>query len=297
VEKRAEFGINTFVNIVPRTPLEALVKKDMLAIIFTAILVGIGLTQIDPHKSQLIVELLEGINQVAEFCIKVAMAVAPLGVFCLIFSTSALFGAGFLVSLGAFVLTVLGGLFFHQLIVLPTLLYLFHGMKPGEFFPKVRTTIVTAFSTSSSSATLPTAIRNAENDLKVPKPIANFVLPLGASMNHNGTALFEAVVVFFLAQVAGIELSLDQQIVVLVLCILTATGMAGVPGGSLPLIGMVLAVVGVDPKLIGLVLGVDRLLDMCRTTVNVVADLMTALYITKTEPSLQASLPQSSPAT
>ncbi len=283
VQKRAEFGVSTFVNIVPRNPLESLIKKDMLAIIFTAILVGVGLTQIEATRARPIIELLEGVNQIAEFCIKVAMWVAPVGVFCLIFSTSALFGVNFLYSLGAFVLTVLGGLGLHLFIVLPLIVYFLCGMNPIEFFRKVRITMVTAFSTSSSSATLPTAIRNAENDFGVPRPVANFVLPLGASMNHNGTALFEAVTVLFLAQVAGVQLSLEQQLIVLVLCILTATGMAGVPGGSLPLIGMVLAVVNVDPNLIGLVLGVDRILDMCRTTVNVTADMTTALFVARSE--------------
>lgn len=117
----------------------------------------------------------------------------------------------------------------------------------------------------------------------MPKPVAHFVLPLSATMNHNGTALFEAVTVLFLAQVAGVHLALDQQLVVLLLCVLTATGMAGVPGGSLPLIGLVLVQVNVDPKLIGLVLGVDRILDMCRTMVNVAADMTTALFVARTE--------------
>jgi DAACS family dicarboxylate/amino acid:cation (Na+ or H+) symporter len=220
---------------------------------------------------------------VAEVCIRVAMWVAPYGVFGLIFSTSALFGAEFLVSLGAFVLTVVGGLGLHMFVVLPLLVYFLGDMNPLVFFSKTRATLLTAFSTSSSSATLPTAIKNAVEDLNVPKPVAHFVLPLSATMNHNGTALFEAVTVLFLAQVAGVYLPLEQQLVVLVLCVLTATGMAGVPGGSLPLIGVVLVQVNVDPKLIGLVLGVDRILDMCRTMVNVCADMTTAVFVARTE--------------
>jgi dicarboxylate/amino acid:cation (Na+ or H+) symporter, DAACS family len=282
-DKRAEFSINTFVKIVPKNPLKAFVDMDMLSVIFTAILVGIALSQMPSDKSQPIISILEGINMITDFIINLAMKLAPFAVFALLFSTTALFGFKLLVALGAFVLTVLLGLGIHQFLVLPTLVYFLGGMSPLEFFRKTKSTMITAFSTSSSSATLPTAIKCAEEELNVPKPVANFVLPLSASMNHNGTALFEGVTVMFLAQVFGVDLSLQQQLIVLVLCILTATGMAGVPGGSLPLIGMVLAVVGVEPGAIAIVLGVDRFLDMCRTTVNVSADMTTAVFVARTE--------------
>jgi dicarboxylate/amino acid:cation (Na+ or H+) symporter, DAACS family len=283
LETRPPFGVETFVNAVPKNPLEAFVKKDMLAVIFTSILVGIALTQIDPAKAARIVELLEGVNQVTEWMIRLAMRIAPIGVFMLIFSTTALFGYQLLLALLAFVLTVVGGLALHSLVVLPLLVFLFGGMNPITFYAKIVPSLATAFSTSSSSATLPTAIKNAEDDLNVPRPIAQFVLPLSASMNHNGTALFESVVVLFLAQVFGVELTIGQQIQVLILCILTATGMAGVPGGSLPLIGLILESVGVPGGLLAIVLGVDRILDMCRTTVNVAADLTTAVFVARTE--------------
>ena len=284
--KPATFGVETFVNVVPRNPFKSFVEKDMLSIIFTAILVGIALTQIDPGRAQAIVTVLEGINQITEFVIGLAMRLAPIGVFALIFSTTALFGYELLIALGAFIGTVLGGLAIHLLIVLPLLVWSLGRMNPLHFFRKIMPTLVTAFGTSSSSATLPTAIKNAEEDLGVPKPIAHFVLPLSASMNHNGTALFESVTVLFLAQVFGVNLNLEQQIIVLVLSILTATGMAGVPGGSLPLIGMVLVTAtngAVPASAIAIILGVDRILDMCRTTVNVAADMTAALFIARTE--------------
>ncbi len=285
LDAKSDFGIDTFVNIVPKNPLKAFAEKDMLAVIFTAILVGIALTQIDPTRAVVLIHFLEGVNQITEFVIGLAMRLAPVGVFALIFSTTALFGYKLLLALGAFVFTVLGGLAIHLVIVLPLLVGLLGGMNPLHFFRRISTTLVTAFSTSSSSATLPTAIRNAE-ELGVPTPIAHFVLPLSASMNHNGTALFESVTVLFLAQVFGVDLSLEQQIIVLVLSILTATGMAGVPGGSLPLIGMVLATATHDKvpaSAIALILGVDRILDMCRTTVNVAADMTTAVFVARTE--------------
>jgi DAACS family dicarboxylate/amino acid:cation (Na+ or H+) symporter len=285
--KKKPFGIDTFVNIIPSNPLKEFVNKDnMLAVIFTSILVGIALTQISPDKAARVVELLEGVNQVAEFIIRLAMKCAPLGVFMLMFTTTALFGYQLLLALLAFVLTVLGGLAVHSFVVLPLLVWLLGGMNPIQFYVKSFPSLATAFSTSSSSATLPTAIKNATDDLGVPPTVAQFVLPLSASMNHNGTALFESVVVLFLVQVFGVDLTIGQQIIVLVLCVLTATGMAGVPGGSLPLIGMVLetATEGKVPgAAIAIVLGVDRLLDMCRTTVNVAADLTTAVFVARTE--------------
>ncbi|MDY3560692.1 dicarboxylate/amino acid:cation symporter [Gemmata sp. JC673] len=281
--KKKEFGVQTFVNIVPANPLVAFVEKDMLAIVFTGLLVGFALTRIDPARAALLVAVLEGVNQVTEVIVRWAMALAPYAVFALLFSTTAKLGYTLLFSLGAFVLTVLGGLALHQFVVLPLLVKFLGGMAPGEFFAKARGTMLTAFSTSSSSATLPTAIRCAEEDLNVPREVSNFVLPLSASMNHNGTALFESVTVLFLAQAFGVQLNLEQQLVALVLCILTASGMAGVPGGSLPLIGLILVQFNVPAGGIALVIGVDRLLDMCRTTVNVTADLTTAVFVARSE--------------
>src|SRR4051812_24392382 len=283
VEQKTEFGVQTFVNVVPRNPLEAFLHKDMLAVIFTALVVGIALTRMDPDKARLITDLLEGVNLIADFILRLAMAIAPYAVFCLIFATTADLGFRILVALGAFVVTVLAGLAVHLFVVLPLLVLFLGRMSPLEFFRRSRGTMVTAFSTSSSSATLPTAMKCAEEELGVPPAVSRFVLPLRASMNHNGTALFESVTVLFLAQAFGADLSLAQQLVVLVLCILTATGMAGVPGGSLPLIGLILVQVNVPAGAIALVLGVDRILDMCRTMVNVTADLTTAVFVARSE--------------
>jgi DAACS family dicarboxylate/amino acid:cation (Na+ or H+) symporter len=281
--KKKEFGPQWFVDIVPANPLKAMVEKDMLAIIFTGLLVGFAVTKLDAHYAKALTDLLEAVNRVAEQVIRWAMALAPYAVFCLIFTTTALFGYKLLIALGAFVLTVLGGLAIHQFGVLPVLVKVFGGMSPVEFFRKAQGTILTAFSTSSSSATLPVAIRCAEDELGVPKEVSNFVLPLSASMNHNGTALFESVTVLFLIQVFGRSLGVEEQLLVLLLCILTATGMAGVPGGSLPLIGLILVQFEVPAGAIAIVLGVDRLLDMCRTAVNVTADLTTAVYVARSE--------------
>jgi DAACS family dicarboxylate/amino acid:cation (Na+ or H+) symporter len=156
-------------------------------------------------------------------------------------------------------------------------------ISPREFFRRVRTVMVTAFSTSSSNATLPTALKVSEENLGVPREINTFVLTVGATVNQNGTALYEGVTVLFLAQLAGVDLTIGQQVLVAYMAILGGIGTAGVPSGSIPFIVVVLATVGINPSLIALILGVDRLLDMCRTTLNVTGDLTAATYVARSE--------------
>ncbi|MCI0376746.1 MAG: dicarboxylate/amino acid:cation symporter [Gemmataceae bacterium] len=277
------FGVNTFVQIVPQNPLAAMVNMDMLAVIFVALLVGVALTKIEPERSQHTVRLLEGVNEVMIVIIGWAMKIAPFGVFALIFTVTARFGLELLAPLAMYVLIVLVGIAVQMFVVLSILVATLARMSPLVFFRKVRAIMITAFSTSSSNATLPTTIKVSEEELGVPPAIAGFVLPLGATMNMNGTALFEGVTVVFLAQVFGVDLSLGDQIIVVVMAVITAIGAAGVPGGSLPLLIMVLAMVGVPPTGIALILGVDRILDMCRTTLNVIGDVTAAAYVTRSE--------------
>lgn len=279
----AAFGMNTFLNIVPRNPLQALVQMDMLATIFFALLIGVGLTRIDPQRAKSIMDVLEGIGDIMVVIIHFAMLLAPFGVFALIFTVTARFGFDLLKPLGLYVVVVLVGLAIQMFGVLSILLATLSRLNPWVFFRKVQNVIITAFSTSSSNATLPTSISTAEEELGIPPAIAGFVLPLGATMNMNGTALYEGVTVLFLAQVFDVPLGWSDQLVVVVLSVLTAIGAAGVPGGSLPLLVMVLATVGVPEMGIALILGIDRLLDMCRTTLNVVGDLAAATFVARTE--------------
>lgn len=279
----AGFGLDTFLNIVPRNPLQALVQMDMLATIFFALLIGVGLTRIAPPRAKYLLEVLEGIGDIMVVIIHFAMTLAPFGVFALIFTVTARFGFDLLKPLGLYVLVVLVGLAIQMFGVLSILLATLSRLQPWVFFRKVQNVIITAFSTSSSNATLPTSIRTAEEELGVPAPIAGFVLPLGATMNMNGTALYEGVTVLFLAQVFDVPLGMSEQMIVVMLSVLTAIGAAGVPGGSLPLLVMVLATVGVPEMGIALILGVDRLLDMCRTTLNVVGDLAAATFVARSE--------------
>jgi DAACS family dicarboxylate/amino acid:cation (Na+ or H+) symporter len=277
------FGINTFINIVPRNPLSAAVNGDMLALIFFTLIFGIALTKLPRETAAPVIRVLQGVSEAVMVIIGFAMAIAPLGVAGLIFGVTARFGLDVLQSLGMYVVVVLAGLSIHLFGVIPLLARTLAGISPGMFFRRARALMVTAFSTSSSNATLPTTIRTAEEGFGVPREVAGFVLPLGATMNMNGTALFEGMTVLFLAQVFGVNLSITTQIVVVVMSVITAVGVAGVPGGSIPLLVMVLEMVGVPGAGIALILGVDRILDMARTVPNVCGDLLTSLVVTRSE--------------
>jgi dicarboxylate/amino acid:cation (Na+ or H+) symporter, DAACS family len=277
------FGINTLVNIVPRNPVAAAANGDMLGLIFFSLMFGIALTLIAKETAAPVLRLLEGVNQAVMVIIGFAMRLAPLGVAGLIFSVTSKFGFDILKSLGLYVITVLLALTLHQFGVIGTIARFVAGINPRTFFSRARALMITAFSTSSSNATLPTTIRTAQGNFGVPREIAGFVLPLGATMNMNGTAMFEGVTVLFLAQVFGVQLDLLTQVIVIVMCVITAIGVAGVPSGSIPLLVMVLGMVGVPGEGIALILGVDRILDMARTVPNVTGDLLTSLLVAKSE--------------
>lgn len=277
------FGVETFVNIIPRNPVLAAADMDMLGVIFFALMFGVALTMIAPNRSRLILEALEGLGDIMVVIINFAMRIAPYGVFALIFTVTARFGFDLLAPLGMYIFIVIAGLALQMFGVLSILLVVLSRLNPLTFFRRVRAIMITAFSTSSSNATLPTSLKVTEEELGVPKQICGFVLPLGATMNMNGTALFEGVTVVFLAQVFGKDLTLGQQAVIVILAVLTAIGAAGVPGGSIPLLMMVLAYADVPASGIALVLGVDRLLDMCRTTLNVIGDVAASTYVARSE--------------
>jgi len=290
-----DFGINTFVNIVPRNPVAAAANNDMLALIFFALIFGAALTMIPRERAQPVISVLEGIGDAVITIINWAMKLAPYGVFGLIFVITSQFGWAILAQLSMYVVVVLVGLLLHATIGISGLVRFFGKMNPVAFWRSIGAPIVTGFSTSSSMATLPTSIATAENQLDVQPKIAGFVLPLGATMNMNGTALFEGVTVLFLAQVFGVDLSFGSQIVVVILSVLTAIGAAGVPGGSLPLMMLVMATVGVPPEGIAIILGVDRILDMCRTTLNVCGDISASVYVDRIDREIEG-LPRAEPS-
>jgi DAACS family dicarboxylate/amino acid:cation (Na+ or H+) symporter len=255
---------------------------DMIGIMFFSIVFGAALTLISRDSSAPLIALLDAIFKAVAKVIDIVMKFAPIGVACLLFAMTARFGFGFLVSLGWYVVTVLGGLAIHTFVVYPVAL-LIARTSPVEFFRRARTVMLTAFSTSSSNATLPTALRVSEANLGVPREIGAFVLTVGATANQNGTALYEGVTVLFLAQLAGVDLSLAQQLTIVYLAVLGSIGTAGVPAGSIPFVVAVLATVGIPTQLIAIILGVDRLLDMCRTVVNVMGDLTATVYVARKE--------------
>lgn len=276
-------GIDLLVKIVPRNPVQAAANGDMLAIIFFALMIGVAITTISAERAEPMVRFLDSLGHITVAIIHLVMKVAPIGVFCLIFSVTARFGFHLLINLLQYVLTVVGGLVIFQFLGYSLILTLVSKYPPLEFFRKIRIVMITAFSTSSSNATLPTTLQTSEENLGIPPEIGGFVLPLGATMNMNGTSLYEGATVLFLAQVFGVHLSLGTQVVVVLLAVLTAIGTAGVPGGSIPLMMMVLGMVGVPMEGIAIILGVDRILDMCRTTLNVTGDLVTATIVSRFE--------------
>jgi DAACS family dicarboxylate/amino acid:cation (Na+ or H+) symporter len=277
------FGINTFISIVPRNPLAAAVNGNMLGVIFFTLMFGIALTRIPAQLSAPVIRGLEGVAQAIIEIIGFAMKLAPYGVAGLIFSVTSQFGFDVLRSLALYVVMVLSGLAIHQFGTLALIARVMAGISPGMLYSRARFMLITAFSTSSSNATMPTTLRTAEEEFGVPRQIAGFVVPLGATMNMNGTALFEGMTVLFLAQVFGIDLSIGTQLIVVVMSIITAIGAAGVPSGSIPLLVMVLVMVGVPGEGIALILGVDRILDMARTVPNVTGDLLASIVVARSE--------------
>lgn len=273
-----------FQTIIPANPFQSLVGvPNLLHIMFFALILGIAATVVEDKIVAPFVGFFEGVFEISVKIINFIMWIAPYAVFCLVFSSVASFGMDLLVALLWFIVTVLGGLLIHTLVVYSASVYFLSSLNPVDFFDKVKTVAITAFSTSSSNATLPTALSESETKLGVSEKINSFVLTVGATANQNGTALYEGVTVIFIAQLAGIDLSLAAQIGVAYLAILGGIGTAGVPGGSLPYIVIILISIGVNPALIGIILGVDRILDMCRTTVNVVGDITAATYINRSE--------------
>lgn len=276
-------GLESLIAIVPSNVITAAAANDILAIMFFALFFGIGLMLVRTPAASQLQQVIEGLFQVSMKLIGIVIRIAPIAVACFMFNLAALFGWELLIRLGAYVAVVLLALSIHMFIVYSIALKAFGGMSPVYFFRQAQEAMVMAFSTASSNATLPTAIRVAETKLNLPPKVSRFVLTIGSTANQNGTAIFEGVTVLFLAQFFGVDLSLSQQFVVLVICILGGIGTAGVPAGSLPVVALILGMVGVPPEGIGLVLGVDRFLDMCRTTLNVTGDLTAAVVVSRGE--------------
>lgn len=271
------------VNIIPTNPLAAMVQTDMLGIIFTALLFGAALSMLKAETSQSMLQVLEALNEAMVSIVNMIMKVAPIGVFALIFGVVARLGVDVFIALLNYTGIVLLGFLIHGLVTLPLAIRFLSGMNPILFYKRILPVFQMAFSTSSSSATLPTSIKYAEENLGVPNRIASFVLPVGATINMDGTAMYMVIAGLFVAQIFGIELSVAQYATIAAMAAVSSIGVAGIPGGSIPLMAAVWGAVGIPAEGIAIIIGMDRILDMCRTLVNVAGDLTCTTFVARSE--------------
>lgn len=270
------------VDLLPQNPIDSAAKAfsgEIVALMVFALVFGWALSTVITDDEHPMLKFLDSIFQACMKVIELAMKMAPFAIFGIVFNTAYKMGAGFLGNVAFYALVVVIGLALQFFVVYGLFIKVVTKSSPWAFFKNCKDVYLYAFSTASSNATLPIALETAELVLKLPPKISRFVLTVGATANQNGTALFEGVTVLFLAQVYGIDLSFGQQILVVLMSVLAGIGTAGVPGGSLPLIVVLLTQVGIPAEGIGLILGVDRFLDMCRTTLNVAGDLVIAKLV------------------
>lgn len=275
---------DTLIELVPRNPFESAVRAldgDMLPLMVFALIFGVALGRLPgtPGDRNLLVRVLDQVFGATMSIVHVVMQWAPLAVFAIVFNTAFAFGTSVFSTLLLYVATVVAGLLVQQFVVYSVLLRLIGGRSPIAFFRECREVYLYAFSTASSNATLPLTLDVAERKLHLSPQVSRFVLTVGSTANQNGTALFEGVTVLFLAQAYGLDLGISQQVRVMLMSVVAGIGTAGVPGGSLPMVLIVAQSVGIPAEGFGLILGVDRFLDMCRTAVNVSGDLVIAALV------------------
>lgn len=281
-------------DLIPQNPIDSAARAfggEIIAVMVFALMFGYAMSIVIKEEEHPLVRMLQSIFDISLKIIDWAMRLAPYGIFAIVFNTTYRMGAGFLTNVAYFAAVVVLSILIQQLVVYSAFLKIFARTNPWEFFKACKEAYIYAFSTASSNATLPIALETAEKTLKLPPKISRFVLTCGASANQNGSGLYEGVVLLFLAQVFGVNLSIEQQIIVVLTAVLGGIGTAGVPGGTLPIIAILCVNVGVPVEGLGLILGVDRFLDMCRTTLNVSGDLVIAKLVSAsvTEEELNAT--------
>ena len=274
--------IDTLINIVPSNPVQAFVEGNMLQIIFMAILFGVVFTLIPNEKSDPVIKIFDGLNDAIIQIVHIIMKLAPFGVLALIAAVIGKYGVGILITLLKYSLVVIGGLLFYTLSVNSLSVRFLGHVKPLKFFKAVKDAILIAFSTSSSMATLPVAMDNVE-DIGVSREYSSFVIPLGSTVNMDGTALYQGVSAVFIAQIYGIHLGLTGQITIVLMAVLSSIGAAGVPMAGIICLAMVLKQLGIPLEGIALILGVDRFLDMVRTCTNVIGNMACSVVIQESE--------------
>jgi len=265
--------VENILNIIPTNPIESLTSGNMLQIIFFAVLFGVALTLLDDKKGQPVVDVMDRVQQAMVMIIHIVMQLAPYGVAALVADVIGQSGLSVLSALLVYAATVMFGLTLQAILVYGSIVRFLAKLPLVRFFKAIRPAQLIAFSTSSSSATLPVSMECAEENLGVSNPVASFVLPLGSTVNMDGTALYQGVAAIFIAQVFAVDLSVGDQVAIVASATMASVGAAGVPGAGIVTLAMVLTATGIPPVGIALILGMDRLLDMFRTSVNVTGDL------------------------
>ncbi|GLI51512.1 MULTISPECIES: dicarboxylate/amino acid:cation symporter [Tepidanaerobacter] len=281
--------LDTLLNIVPTNPIQAMAEANMLQIIIFALFLGISITLVG-DKAKPFFDFFDSMAEVCYKIVAIIMEFGPIGVFGLIAPVVAEHGASALLPLLKVIIAVYLSCIVHAVVVYSGAVYLFTKMNPIMFFKGAAPAMMLAFTTSSSSGTLPITMKCTEENLGVPKSISSFVLPLGATINMDGTALYQGVCALFVAQVYGLDLNLAQQMTVVLTATLASIGTAGVPGGGLIMLTMVLQSVGLPLEGVALIGGIDRILDMARTCVNTTGNMACAVVIASTEGELQESV-------
>ncbi|NLD18134.1 MAG: dicarboxylate/amino acid:cation symporter [Tissierellia bacterium] len=284
--KEAPPFIQTLINIIPSNPLNAIVSGEMLQIIVFALIFGVGLLIIG-EKGQIVFQIFDSIAEAMYAITAGIMKLAPFGIFGLMAPVIAQNGPAVLLPLMKLIVVIYLASIIHIVFIYGASVKFLSKLNPIEFFKKAFPAWATAFTTSSSSGTLPVTMQSAEN-LDIPQPIYSFVLPLGATINMDGTAIYQGVCALFIAQVYGLNLDLGQQMTIVLTATLASVGTAGVPGAGMIMLAMVLQGVGLPVEGIALVAGVDRILDMIRTSLNVLGDLTCALFISRTESNIDS---------
>jgi DAACS family dicarboxylate/amino acid:cation (Na+ or H+) symporter len=275
---------DVLIELIPRNPLDSAVRAldgEMLPLMVFALIFGFAISRAPAADGERHL-LVRVFDQIFDACMRIvgwAMLIAPFAVFAIVFNTARSFGTEVFAGVLLYVVTVVAGLLLQQFVVYSAVLSLAARRSPIQFFRDCREVLLYAFSTASSNATLPVSLNAAETKLRLSPRVARFVLTIGSTANQNGTALFEGVTILFLAQAYGLDLTVGQQLRVMVMSIVAGIGTAGVPGGSLPMVLIVAQSVGIPAEGMGLILGVDRFLDMCRTAVNVGGDLVIATVV------------------
>ncbi len=287
--KEAPALSSVLINIIPSNFINAMAQGNMLQIIFFSILLGISILMVG-KKALPVIELVEISNEIMMKMVNIVMAVAPYAVFALLARAMANLGLGLLADLAGYVLVLIGALMFHLFITLMAILKIFSGKSPAMFLKKMRETQIFAFSTSSSNATIPVTLKTVTDRLGVDNSVASFTVPFGATINMDGTAIMQGVATVFIANAYGVDLGFAGYLTVILMSVLASIGTAGVPGVGLIMLSMVFTQVGLPVEGIGLILGVDRLLDMIRTAVNVSGDAAVSVIVGKSENKLDEKI-------